>query len=77
MDLAHLKVPAILIPTPGQTEQEYLADNLMQNQLFYTQSQANLDIEKALNEVKNYAGFSIFNDRQETLKEIITELLNF
>ena len=28
MDLFHLKKDVFLIPTPGQTEQEYLADHL-------------------------------------------------
>ncbi len=28
MDIAHLDIKAIFIPTPGQTEQEYLAKTL-------------------------------------------------
>lgn len=35
MELAALRVKGILIPTPGQTEQEYLAGHLMQNRWFY------------------------------------------
>lgn len=35
MELAALGIPGILIPTPGQTEQEYLSNNLMQNGWFY------------------------------------------
>lgn len=35
MELAALRVKGILIPTPGQTEQEYLAGHLMQNHWFY------------------------------------------
>lgn len=34
MDLLKLNKPAILIPTPGQTEQEYLADYLEEKKLF-------------------------------------------
>lgn len=34
MDLAALGSPALLIPTPGQTEQEYLAEYLSEKKLF-------------------------------------------
>ncbi len=36
MDLVKLEKKAILIPTPGQTEQEYLANRLRNNKLFCT-----------------------------------------
>jgi Glycosyltransferase family 28 C-terminal domain len=75
MDLVNLGSPAVLIPTPGQTEQEYLADNLMQKGVFYTQKQADLDITRALEAVKKYPGFGIFNGEKETFKEIISDLL--
>lgn len=39
MDLMKIKKTAILIPTPGQTEQEYLANYLHDNNLFYTVKQ--------------------------------------
>jgi len=35
MDLQVLNKKAILVPTPGQTEQEYLANYLINNKLFY------------------------------------------
>lgn len=34
MDLVHIKKPAVLIPTDGQTEQEYLARHLADHQQF-------------------------------------------
>jgi hypothetical protein len=36
MDLVTLNIKALLIPTPGQTEQEYLASYLSANSLFYS-----------------------------------------
>ncbi|WP_162902818.1 glycosyltransferase [Taibaiella koreensis] len=52
MDLAVLNKKALLIPTPGQTEQEYLARYLQQKNYFTTVSQQALqlgqDIPKAL-----------------------------
>ncbi len=44
MDLAVLKKKALLIPTPGQMEQEYLADRLKTNALFFPMNQDELDI---------------------------------
>jgi UDP:flavonoid glycosyltransferase YjiC (YdhE family) len=48
MDLAVLGKKALLIPTPGQTEQEYLAEQLAQNPRFRVQRQDQLDLESAL-----------------------------
>lgn len=58
MDLWKLQKPALLIPTPGQTEQEYLADELSKKKLFLTQSQEGLNIKEALEEIGDYRGFS-------------------
>jgi uncharacterized protein (TIGR00661 family) len=77
MDLVNLGSTAVLVPTPGQTEQEYLANNLMQKGIFYTQKQAELNIVEALESVKNYSGFGVFNRDKETFEEIILELLKF
>ena len=48
MDLLLLKKKAILIPTPGQTEQEYLARTLLHRGAFYAAPQKNFSLEKAL-----------------------------
>jgi uncharacterized protein (TIGR00661 family) len=48
MDLIKLKKRAILIPTPGQTEQEYLALYLMKKQLFYAERQHNFLLKEAV-----------------------------
>jgi uncharacterized protein (TIGR00661 family) len=48
MDLMKLKKKSILIPTPGQTEQEYLAKHLMQQRFAFTVDQENFNLEKAL-----------------------------
>ena len=44
MDLYVLKAQAILIPTPGQTEQNYLAELIKRNRLFHVVSQDDLKI---------------------------------
>ena len=52
MDLCALGAEALLIPTPGQTEQEYLADHIKRKGLFSTVRQRDFgmeSIENALN----------------------------
>jgi spore coat polysaccharide biosynthesis predicted glycosyltransferase SpsG len=44
MDLVVLQKNALLIPTPGQSEQEYLAKRFQENGLFLMQKQENLDL---------------------------------
>jgi uncharacterized protein (TIGR00661 family) len=75
MDLAALRTKAILIPTPGQTEQEYLAEQLAAQKIFFTQKQENFDLVNALNAVKSYKGFGNLYEKHNTLNEIIIELL--
>jgi uncharacterized protein (TIGR00661 family) len=57
MDLVVLGKKALLIPTPGQTEQEYLAEHLSRQQLFATQKQEALDLEAGLNGLGKTSGF--------------------
>ena len=48
MDLVLLNKKAILIPTPGQTEQEYLAESLREGGFFLSEQQEGFDLQKAL-----------------------------
>ena len=48
MDLAALGKKALLIPTPGQTEQEYLAKHLSKHSNFVVQQQNKLDLKAGL-----------------------------
>jgi uncharacterized protein (TIGR00661 family) len=49
MDLAGLQKKSILIPTPGQTEQEYLATHLMKNNFALCIDQKKFRLNNALN----------------------------
>jgi predicted glycosyltransferase len=55
MDLNSLAKKAILVPTPGQTEQIYLAEHLRRSEIFYTVSEKKLNIKK---DMKAAAGFN-------------------
>lgn len=48
MDLVSLQQSAILVPTPGQCEQEYLADYLTGRGIFYSCSQQNINLNEEL-----------------------------
>lgn len=50
MELVRLQKKAALIPTPGQTEQVYLAKNLAANNWFYSADQSLLDMSTQLKE---------------------------
>lgn len=57
MDLAALGKKALLIPTPGQTEQEYLADFFARQNIFLVQKQDDIDLETGLEKVAETTGF--------------------
>ncbi|MBV6438831.1 MAG: UDP-N-acetylglucosamine--N-acetylmuramyl-(pentapeptide) pyrophosphoryl-undecaprenol N-acetylglucosamine transferase [Saprospiraceae bacterium] len=57
MDLAALSKKALLIPTPGQTEQEYLAGFFSAQNTFLVQKQDEIDLESGLENVPETSGF--------------------
>jgi UDP-N-acetylglucosamine transferase subunit ALG13 len=75
MDLVALGTKAILIPTPGQTEQEYLARQLAEQKIFFTQKQTELNLAYALKKVDDYTGFGNLFVKEDSLNEIIRNLL--
>ncbi len=54
MDLYRLNKPAILVPTPGQTEQEYLASYLMQKKYFFCVNQEPFQLSEVLEKVESF-----------------------
>lgn len=57
MDLHKSGLKAIFVPTPGQTEQEYLAEALAKNNTIVFQKQHQLDLATALNQLEKTTGF--------------------
>ena len=55
MDLLKLNQKAVLVPTPGQTEQEYLAAYLSQQQIFCTASQEGFLLQDVINKVNSFS----------------------
>jgi uncharacterized protein (TIGR00661 family) len=56
MDLSVFGKKAIFIPTPGQTEQEYLAELYKKAGISYSESQNKFDLLKSIDQQKNYKG---------------------
>lgn len=76
MDLAVLNKKAIFIPTPGQTEQEYLAQRCMKNKTAYTETQTAFDLKRALKEAEKYKGFSLQQSAEIQLDKRIATLMD-
>lgn len=53
MDLLNIGSGALLVPTPGQTEQLYLAGRMQRHHQFAVQSQSNLDLMAAEEKLAN------------------------
>jgi len=54
MDIVALQKKSILIPTPGQTEQEYLADHLMKKQFAFCVDQKGFSLLKNIDAARNF-----------------------
>jgi predicted glycosyltransferase len=54
MELAAMERRAVLVPTPGQTEQEYLARHAAQSGFFYSVPQKNFDLAGALSGAERF-----------------------
>ncbi len=72
MDLAALKKKAILIPTPGQTEQEYLAQYFDRQGIYLAQLQEKLNLRQAIQQIDQYTGTGI--PPSNKLTEVIQKL---
>lgn len=58
MELAALNKKALLIPTPGQTEQVYLADYHRKKGNFYSVSQSELNLSRDVEKASQYRGLN-------------------
>ena len=76
MDIAKLGKKAILVPTPGQNEQEYLAEYLMAKKIALSVMQDNFQLEKALQQAATF-DYNIAEVGQETsLSLVISSFLD-
>ena len=74
MDLIKLEKKAMVIPTPGQTEQEYLATHLMSQHIFYSTSQQYFNLQEALKQA-TFFPFAIPTFEMEEYKKAIQQFV--
>ena len=76
MELAELgKDRALLIPTPGQTEQEFLSWYYKEKGWFYSQEQGSLDLLDDIEMTRKYHGFPAMPKTAENTHRLYDELL--
>ncbi len=75
MDLAVLGAKAIFVPTPGQTEQEYLARIYKNRKIFYSECQSDFQLGRAMMAVRGYTGIVQNPTEMSTLSMRIQHLL--
>jgi uncharacterized protein (TIGR00661 family) len=76
MDLVNMQKKSILIPTAGQSEQEYLAKHLQQKKIAYCIEQKNFSITGALAAAKKFDYAIPSADSSEQMKKIIISFIN-
>lgn len=74
MDLATFGKKALLVPTPGQPEQEYLAKRMMNKGFFYSVNQNRLNINTDIDKALSFKGLKLTNN-YNVLNERIKNLL--
>jgi len=74
MDLLKLGKKSILVPTPGQSEQEYVAAHLHKEQLAYTVSQAHFSLSKALANARSFS-YQPLGLPMEAYKQVVREMI--
>lgn len=75
MDIAITGNKAILVPTPGQTEQEYLAKKLSGEGIFFATSQQKLNIKLASEKAEKANTLSSMNNNANNYKSFIRDLI--
>jgi hypothetical protein len=75
MDIVKLQRKSILIPTPGQTEQEYLAKFLMDRKICLSFDQSNFDLEIALRTAASFEYRFVEISKSDIVEELIKEVL--
>lgn len=74
MDLAELGRTAVLVPTPGQTEQEYLAWHLSEKGAFSCIDQDGFTLKKAIETGRNLTGLFSFRNDDSLLADRIARI---
>lgn len=72
MEMISFKKPALFIPTPGQTEQEYLAGRLNGSGLFYCVTQDKIDLVHDIKKAKEVSFKEVFTGQINDVAQILS-----
>ncbi len=75
MDLSCFNKKALLIPTPGQTEQEYLGKRLHASNMSFCTEQKRLNLPPQLDSAKKCKGIPSFDNDSSLLDNAVSDLL--
>lgn len=75
MDLAVIGTKAFMIPTPGQIEQEYLAQHLKQTSICHSTTQNKLNLSNDISIAKKTKGFPGEGNVKKTVENILNIVL--
>ncbi len=75
MELAEIGRQALIIPTPGQSEQEYLAKTLRERGVFYSVNQDKLDLVRDTEIARNYPGYTPHHLTAESVERFLATVL--
>lgn len=76
MDLARLNKKGILVPTPGQTEQEYLGNYLMEKGYFYSLPQEGFDLKTTLEKAGKFNFHSFRENDMDQYKKVVRSFID-
>ena len=76
MDIVKLKKKSILIPTPGQPEQEYLADHLQERKIAFTISQRSFSLFLTLEQAGRFDYSFPFTYNPGSLKGVVSRFVS-
>jgi predicted glycosyltransferase len=75
MDLVALQKKSILIPTPGQTEQEYLSNYLFEKQITFCISQKEFSLNDSLAKAKQFIYHSPEINNRQILQQAVSNFI--
>ena len=76
MELAELGKRALIVPTPGQSEQEYLAKTLRDRGIFYSVRQHELDLGRDTAIASSYPGYTPAHPTRESVARFLDVVLS-
>jgi len=74
MDIVALQKKSILMPTPGQTEQQYLAEYLLQKNIALAVSQKEFSLVNILEKAKQFSYRTQISSNEKMLQQVVASL---